>query len=128
VIVLHAMCLVPLSSDTPCSVLWCCAVVQSVTVTREVDSGLQTVRMVLPAVVSSDLRLNEPRFVTLPNIMKARKKQLEVIPFASLAGADAGKPHVTTTAVNEPPARKSGVKLDSVQALVDVLKQKGFLG
>jgi len=98
---------------------------KSATVTREVDGGLQTVRFNLPALVSADLRLNEPRFATLPNIMKARKKQLEVIPITSL-GIDF-KPHIAVVSVRDPPQRKSGVKIDGVPALVDILKAKGFL-
>ncbi len=98
---------------------------KTATVLREVDSGLQTVKFPVPGVVSTDLRLNEPRFATLPNIMKARKKALEIIPIASL-GVDA-QPHMKIVSVKEPPQRKAGVKVESVQALADILKAKGFI-
>eukprot|EP00823_Brevimastigomonas_motovehiculus_P006598 TRINITY_DN5489_c0_g1_i1.p1 TRINITY_DN5489_c0_g1~~TRINITY_DN5489_c0_g1_i1.p1 ORF type:complete len:259 (-),score=68.20 TRINITY_DN5489_c0_g1_i1:65-841(-) len=96
-----------------------------VIVQREVDNGVQTIKCSLPSVLSTDLRLNEPRFATLPNIMKARKKTIEVIPIASL-GIDP-KPHMKILSVEEPAARKAGVKVESVQQLVDILKQKGFV-
>lgn len=93
---------------------------QRVTVTREVDGGLQTVSLKLPAVVTADLRLNEPRYTTLPNIMKAKKK-----PFETLAASTLGTPIDTTlrTLRVEPPAERSaGVKVESVAQLVDRLK------
>jgi electron transfer flavoprotein beta subunit len=90
------------------------------TVTREVDGGLETLTMALPAVVTTDLRLNEPRYVTLPNIMKAKKKPLEVLKPADL-GVDVA-PRLKTLKVAEPPGRKAGVKVPDVAALVDKLK------
>jgi electron transfer flavoprotein beta subunit len=91
-------------------------------VTREVDGGLETVSVALPAVVTTDLRLNEPRYVTLPNIMKAKKKQLDVLKPADL-GVDVA-PRLKTMKVAEPPARKAGVKVADVAALVDKLKNE----
>jgi electron transfer flavoprotein beta subunit len=91
-------------------------------VTREVDGGLETVSIALPAVVTTDLRLNEPRYVTLPNIMKAKKKQLDVLKPADL-GVDVA-PRLKTMKVAEPPARKAGVKVADVAALVDKLKNE----
>ena len=93
---------------------------QSVKVTREIDGGLQTVQLGLPAVVTTDLRLNEPRYASLPNIMKAKKKPLEV-----KTPADFGvtlKQYVKINKVSNPPQRAGGVKVDSVEALVDALK------
>ncbi len=89
-------------------------------VTREVDGGLETLRIKLPAVVTTDLRLNEPRYVTLPNIMKAKKKQLDIFKPADL-GVDV-KPHLKTLKVSEPPKRGAGVKVPDVAALVAKLK------
>jgi electron transfer flavoprotein beta subunit len=91
-------------------------------VTREVDGGLETVSIALPAVVTTDLRLNEPRYVTLPNIMKAKKKQLDVLKPADL-GVDVA-PRLKTMKVAEPPARKAGIKVADVAALVDKLKNE----
>ncbi|RZL40047.1 MAG: electron transfer flavoprotein subunit beta/FixA family protein [Rubrivivax sp.] len=91
-----------------------------VNVTREVDGGLETVALSLPAVVTTDLRLNEPRYVTLPNIMKARKKPLETIKPADL-GVDV-TPRIKTLKVSEPPKRGAGVKVPDVAALVNKLK------
>jgi len=91
-------------------------------VIREVDGGLETVSMALPAVVTTDLRLNEPRYVTLPNIMKAKKKPLETIPVADL-GVDVS-PRLKTLKVNEPPKRSAGVMVPDVAALVDKLKNE----
>ena len=88
-------------------------------VTREVDGGLETVSLKLPAVVTTDLRLNEPRYVKLPNIMQARKKPLEMIKPEEL-GADV-TPRYRVLRVEEPPARAGGVKVGSVQELVDRL-------
>ncbi|NKI34202.1 electron transfer flavoprotein subunit beta/FixA family protein [Wenzhouxiangella sp. XN79A] len=95
------------------------------TVTREVDAGLETLEVDLPAVLTSDLRLNEPRFVKLPDIMKAKRKPLEEIALAEL-GVDAG-PALETTAFEPPPKRAGGRMLESVQELVDELKNKGLL-
>jgi electron transfer flavoprotein beta subunit len=89
-------------------------------VTREVDGGLQTIGVQLPAVVTTDLRLNEPRYVTLPNIMKAKKKEIETVALDSL-GVDAA-PRLKLLTVSDPPARSAGIKVDSVDALIDKLK------
>jgi electron transfer flavoprotein beta subunit len=91
-----------------------------ITVTREVDGGLETVALTLPAIVTTDLRLNEPRYASLPNIMKARKKPIENVKPADL-GVDP-KPRLTTVKVAEPPKRKAGVKVGSVAELVEKLK------
>jgi electron transfer flavoprotein beta subunit len=92
----------------------------SANVTREVDGGLETLKVKLPAVVTTDLRLNEPRYVTLPNIMKAKKKQMEIVKPADL-GVDV-KPHLKTLKVSEPPKRGAGVKVPDVATLVAKLK------
>lgn len=89
-------------------------------VTREVDGGLETIRVKLPAIVTTDLRLNEPRYASLPNIMKAKKKQLDTLSPADL-GVDPA-PRLKTLKVAEPPKRKGGVKVASVQELVAKLK------
>ncbi len=91
-------------------------------VTREVDGGLETVRVQLPAVVTTDLRLNEPRYVTLPNIMKAKKKQLEVFKPEEL-GVDV-TPRLKTLKVTEPPKRGAGIKVPDVATLVSKLKNE----
>ena len=93
-----------------------------VSVTREVDGGLETLSLALPAVVTTDLRLNEPRYVTLPNIMKAKKKPLEVIKPADL-GVDVA-PRIKTLKVAEPPQRKAGVKVPDVASLVAKLRNE----
>ncbi|BAX61724.1 MULTISPECIES: electron transfer flavoprotein subunit beta/FixA family protein [Burkholderia cepacia complex] len=90
------------------------------TVAREVDGGAETLSLQLPAVVTTDLRLNEPRYVTLPNIMKAKKKPLEVVKPDDL-GVDV-TPRVKVLKVNEPPKRAAGVKVPDVQTLVGKLK------
>ena len=92
----------------------------SAVVTREVDGGLETLKLSLPAVITTDLRLNEPRYVTLPNIMKEKKKQLDVIKPADLS-VDV-TPRLTVVQVNDPPARKAGVKVPDVATLVSKLK------
>ena len=92
------------------------------TVTREVDGGLETVALTLPAVITTDLRLNEPRYVTLPNIMKAKKKQLDTVKPEDL-GADV-KPRLKTLKVAEPPKRGAGIKVPDVATLVDKLKNE----
>jgi len=92
----------------------------SANVTREVDGGLETLKVKLPAVVTTDLRLNEPRYVTLPNIMKAKKKQLDIVKPADL-GVDA-KAHLKILKVSEPPKRGAGVKVPDVATLVAKLK------
>jgi electron transfer flavoprotein beta subunit len=91
-------------------------------VTREVDGGLETLKLKMPIVITTDLRLNEPRYVTLPNIMKAKKKPLEVIKPDAL-GVDV-TPRLVTLKVTEPPARKAGIKVKDVQTLVDKLKNE----
>lgn len=91
-------------------------------VVREVDGGLETIAVRLPAVVTSDLRLNEPRYVTLPNIMKAKKKPLEILSAESL-GVDAA-PRCRTVQVTEPPARKAGVIVPDVATLVAKLREE----
>ncbi len=91
-------------------------------VTREVDGGLETVSITLPAVVTTDLRLNEPRYVTLPNIMKAKKKTLEVLKPEAL-GVDVA-PRLSTLKVSEPAKRKAGVKVPDAKALVDKLRNE----
>jgi electron transfer flavoprotein beta subunit len=90
------------------------------TVTREVDGGLETLKVTLPAVVTTDLRLNEPRYVTLPNIMKAKKKTLEVLKPADL-GVDVTS-RLKTLKVSEPPKRSAGIKVADVATLVSKLK------
>jgi len=90
------------------------------TVTREVDGGLETVALTLPAVVTTDLRLNEPRYVTLPNIMKAKKKPLETLKPADL-GVDVA-PRLKTLKVAEPPKRSAGIMVKDVGELVNKLK------
>ena len=92
----------------------------SASVTREVDGGLETVKLQLPAIVTTDLRLNEPRYVTLPNIMKAKKKPLEVVKPADLGVDVASK--IKTLKVTEPPKRGAGIKVPDVATLVDKLK------
>lgn len=92
------------------------------TVTREVDGGLETLALTLPAVVTTDLRLNEPRYVTLPNIMKAKKKPLETIKPDEL-GVDVA-PRLKTIKVEEPPKRSAGVMVADVKALVEKLKNE----
>ena len=92
------------------------------TVTREVDGGLETVALTLPAVVTADLRLNEPRYASLPNIMKARKKTIDVLKPEEL-GVDPA-PRLTIVKVNEPPVRKAGIKVADVAALLDKLRNE----
>ena len=93
-----------------------------VQVTREVDGGLETLKLTLPAVITTDLRLNEPRYVTLPNIMKAKKKPLEVVKPADL-GVDV-TPRIKTLKVTEPPKRSAGIKVPDVATLVSKLKNE----
>ncbi|GFE77134.1 electron transfer flavoprotein subunit beta/FixA family protein [Novosphingobium sp. TCA1] len=94
-----------------------------VAVTREVDGGLETVKLALPAIVTTDLRLNEPRYASLPNIMKAKKKPLDVKTAADY-GVDIA-PRLKTLKVSEPPVRSAGVKVADVDALVAKLKELG---
>ena len=91
-------------------------------VTREVDGGLETLKLTLPAVITTDLRLNEPRYVTLPNIMKAKKKQLDIFKPEDL-GVNVS-PRIKTLKVSEPPKRSAGIKVADVAALVDKLKNE----
>merc|ERR1712060_885318 len=94
----------------------------SVLVAREVDSGIQEVKMPLPAVLTADLRLNEPRYATLPNLMKAKKKPMEVMDAASM-GVDLA-PRMQVLKVEEPPARAGGKKVGDVDELLDKLKNE----
>jgi len=91
-------------------------------VTREIDGGLETISVKLPAIVTTDLRLNEPRYVTLPNIMKAKKKPIETLT-PDVLGVDVA-PRIKTVKVVEPPVRSAGQKVASVEALVDKLKNE----
>jgi electron transfer flavoprotein beta subunit len=95
---------------------------ETIQVTREVDGGLETDSVKLPAVVTTDLRLNEPRYVTLPNIMKAKKKTLETLKPDAL-GVDVS-PRLQTLKVVEPAKRKAGVKVADPKALVDKLRNE----
>jgi electron transfer flavoprotein beta subunit len=95
---------------------------EDLAVTREIDGGLETVKLQLPAVVSTDLRLNEPRYAKLPNIMKAKKKPLDVIPVADL-GVDVA-PRLTVLKVSEPGQRQAGIKVESVAELVEKLRNE----
>ncbi len=97
----------------------------SVRVTREVDAGLETIEVDLPAVITSDLRLNEPRFIKLPDIMKAKSKPLETVAFDSL-GVESGDHHQVTRYA-PPPKRSKGVMVKDVPELVAALKAKGLL-
>lgn len=92
------------------------------TVTREVDGGLETIALSLPAVITTDLRLNEPRYVTLPNIMKAKKKAIDIVKPEDL-GVDV-TPRLKTIKVEEPPKRSAGVMVADVAALVEKLKNE----
>ena len=91
-------------------------------VTREVDGGLETISVKLPAVITVDLRLNEPRYVTLPNIMKAKKKPMETLKPDAL-GVDVA-PRLATLKVEEPPTRKAGVKVPDAKTLVEKLRNE----
>ena len=91
-------------------------------VTREVDGGHETLRLQMPAVITTDLRLNEPRYASLPNIMKAKKKPIDEKMAADL-GVDLS-PRLEVVAVSEPPPRRAGVRLDTVAELVDRLKNE----
>ena len=98
---------------------------QTIAVTREVDGGLETIKLKLPAIVTTDLRLNEPRYASLPNIMKAKKKPLDIKKPADL-GVDL-KPRLTVLKTTEPPGRKSGVKVANPAELVAKLKDAGII-
>jgi len=94
----------------------------SATVTREIDGGLETITVKLPAIVTTDLRLNEPRYASLPNIMKAKKKPIDIFTPADL-GVDVS-PRVKTLKVEPPAERAAGIKVDSVEVLVDKLRNE----
>jgi electron transfer flavoprotein beta subunit len=94
----------------------------SATVTREIDGGLETITVKLPAIVTTDLRLNEPRYASLPNIMKAKKKPIDIFTPADL-GVDVS-PRVKTLRVEPPAERAAGIKVDSVEVLVDKLRNE----
>merc|ERR550537_8867 len=94
----------------------------SANVAREVDTGIQEVKVSLPAIITADLRLNEPRYATLPNLMKAKKKKMEVIEADSL-GVDL-KPRLEILKVEDPPTRQGGVKVADVDELIDKLKNE----
>ncbi|UCG74168.1 MAG: electron transfer flavoprotein subunit beta/FixA family protein [Chromatiales bacterium] len=96
------------------------------TVTREVDAGLEVIDVELPAVITTDLRLNEPRYVKLPDIMKAKKKPLETLAIADLQ-VDV-TPGVQVETYEPPPTRAKGIMVDSVEALVSAMRDKGLLG
>jgi electron transfer flavoprotein beta subunit len=95
------------------------------TVTREVDAGLETIEADLPVVITTDLRLNEPRFIKLPDIMKAKSKPIDTIELGSLQ-VDGGD-HLKTTHYAAPPKRSRGVMVKDAAELVAALKQKGLL-
>ncbi|XP_018568932.1 electron transfer flavoprotein subunit beta [Anoplophora glabripennis] len=98
---------------------------KDITVTREVDGGLETIKCKLPAVISADLRLNEPRYATLPNIMKAKKKPIKKVTPKDL-GVDV-TPRIQVLSVEDPPTRQAGVILPDVDALVTKLKEGGHV-
>ena len=98
----------------------------SVKVTREVDGGLETVELKLPAVVTTDLRLNEPRYASLPNIMKAKSKPLATTSPEEL-GVDIAK-RIETLKVSEPPRRQAGIRVNSVDELIDKMRETGVVG
>ena len=95
---------------------------KSLTVTREVDEGLETIEVNIPAIVTCDLRLNEPRYASLPNILKAKKKPLDLMTASDL-GIDT-KPRIEQIKVEEPPKRKAGIKVSNVAELVNKLKNE----
>ena len=94
----------------------------SVEVTREIDGGLQTLRLNIPAIITTDLRLNEPRYASLPNIMKAKKKELNVIPVGDLSVDVSAR--TETISVELPPTREAGVMVETVDELMDKLKNE----
>ncbi len=94
----------------------------SASVTREIDGGLQTIKVSLPAIITTDLRLNEPRYASLPNIMKAKKKELDIQPIDAM-GIDTA-PRMELLSVELPPARQEGIKVESVEELVSKLKNE----
>ncbi|KAG8536935.1 hypothetical protein GDO81_025382 [Engystomops pustulosus] len=96
---------------------------EKLTVVREIDGGLETISVKLPAVVTADLRLNEPRYATLPNIMKAKKKKIDTVKPADLGVDTASRVHVLS--VEDPPQRQAGVKVETVEDLVTKLRESG---
>jgi len=98
---------------------------EKVKVTREVDAGLETLEVDLPAIITADLRLNEPRYLKLPDIMKAKKKPVEAVSFSSLGVTPA--PGVKVTKTVPPPKRSKGIMVKTVDELVSALKQKGLV-
>jgi electron transfer flavoprotein beta subunit len=94
----------------------------SVQVTREIDGGLQTLKLSVPAIITTDLRLNEPRYASLPNIMKAKKKELNIIPVTDL-GIDISS-RTEILSVELPPSREAGIIVESVDELIDKLKNE----
>ena len=94
----------------------------SISVTREIDGGLQTLELTIPSIVTTDLRLNEPRYASLPNIMKAKKKELNVVPAVDL-GIDLGS-RTELLSVELPPSREAGIMVETVDDLVDKLKNE----
>ena len=94
----------------------------SASVTREIDGGLQTIKVTLPAVITTDLRLNEPRYASLPNIMKAKKKDLDIKPVGEM-GVDINS-RMELLSVELPPSRQEGIKVESVEELVGKLKEE----
>ncbi|XP_037072749.1 LOW QUALITY PROTEIN: electron transfer flavoprotein subunit beta-like [Pollicipes pollicipes] len=95
----------------------------NLTVTREIDGGLETIKVRVPAVISADLRLNEPRYATLPNIMKAKKKPIKKMKPSDL-GVDTS-PRIEVLSVEDPPVREAGIKVDDVDTLIAKLKEAG---
>ena len=95
------------------------------TVTREVDSGLETIEIDLPAVITADLRLNEPRYVKLPDIMKAKKKPLDKVSYDEIVNSNTSD--LTPSLTESPPQREKGIMVESVPELVNELKNKGLL-
>ncbi|KAM4704178.1 electron transfer flavoprotein subunit beta [Rhinophrynus dorsalis] len=98
---------------------------EKLTVVREIDGGLETICIKLPAVVTADLRLNEPRYATLPNIMKAKKKKIETVKPSDLGLDISSRIHVLS--VEDPPQREAGVKVETVEDLVSKLKETGCI-
>jgi electron transfer flavoprotein beta subunit len=96
---------------------------KDITAERETDSGTEKIKVSMPAVMSADLRLNEPRYATLPNIMKAKKKPIETVKATDLADIDF-EPRNVVTLVEEPPVRKAGITVESVDQLLDKLKNE----
>ena len=98
---------------------------ESARVTREVDAGLETIEVDLPAVITTDLRLNEPRYVKLPDIMKAKKKPLDTLTFAAL-GVEP-RQQLKLTRFEPPPQRQKGIRVKDAAELIDALRKKGLL-